>query len=123
MPTNPRDLVTLSATVFIDRADRTSARAAFDSAAKHMRTARQSVFIFPEGTRSHTTQPDMLAFKKGAFHLAVQAKVPIVPIVVANYANVLHLGTKTFTEGNIPVKGESWLEQRLWCIGETDDGS
>jgi 1-acyl-sn-glycerol-3-phosphate acyltransferase len=39
-----------------------------------------SVMMFPEGTRSRTGR--MLPFKHGAFVLALQAKVPVVPIVV-----------------------------------------
>jgi lysophosphatidate acyltransferase len=78
-----------SKTVFIDRANSKSARAAFDGAAKEMRTSRQSVFIFAEGTRSYSPTPMLLPFKKGAFHLAVQAQVPVVPAVCENYAHVL----------------------------------
>lgn len=98
-------IVSLSKTVFIDRGNRQTARIAFDRAAQQMRTDRQSVFIFAEGTRSHSTRAELLPFKKGAFHLAVKAQVPIVPIVVANYSNVLHLATRTFNQGSIPVKG------------------
>lgn len=93
----------LSKTVFIDRSNRATAVAAFDSAAKHMHSERQSVFIFPEGTRSYYSKPDMLPFKKGAFHLAIQAQVPIVPIVVANYSNVLNIRGKVFWKGRIPI--------------------
>lgn len=95
--------MTLSKTVFIDRANRTTARAAFDSAATTMRTQRQSVFIFPEGTRSYASQPTLLPFKKGAFHLAIQAGVPIVPIVVANYAHVLDVKKRAFHPGVVDV--------------------
>lgn len=95
----------LSKTVFIDRVNRTNARAAFDHAASQMQHLKQSVYIFPEGTRSYASTADLLPFKKGAFHVAVQAKVPIVPIVVANYSNVLHVQTRTFERGSIPVKG------------------
>lgn len=94
----------LSKTVFIDRTNRQNARAAFDGAAKTMRNDRQSVFIFAEGTRSYATKAELLPFKKGAFHLAVQAGVPIVPVVVGNYSNVLNLRKKVFTGGKIPVK-------------------
>jgi lysophosphatidate acyltransferase len=97
-----------SKTVFIDRANSKNARAAFDGAAKHIRDERQSVFIFPEGTRSYYDKPDLLPFKKGAFHLAVQAQVPIVPIVSSNYSNILNMkgGWKkwSFKSGRIPVK-------------------
>jgi lysophosphatidate acyltransferase len=97
-----------SKTVFIDRGNSKNARAAFDSAAQHMQTERQSVFIFPEGTRSYSLKPELLPFKKGAFHLAVQAQVPIVPVVAANYSDVLTMkgGWKKwhFRSGRIPVK-------------------
>lgn len=96
----------LSGTVFIDRANSQSARGAMAGAAEEMREHRQSVYMFPEGTRSYYTEPGFLPFKKGAFHLAVQAKVPIVPVVVANYSDVLGLKTWTFRGGKIRVKGE-----------------
>lgn len=41
---------------------------------------RVSVIIFPEGTRSPTA--DMLPFKDGAFRLALQAGVPILPLAL-----------------------------------------
>ena len=40
-----------------------------------------SVMIFPEGTRSPTR--DLLPFKDGAFRLAVEAGVPILPLVLS----------------------------------------
>ena len=43
--------------------------------------ARVSVMVFPEGTRSPTD--DLLPFKDGAFHLAVQAQAPLLPIAIA----------------------------------------
>ncbi len=46
---------------------------------KHLKKG-SSLMIFPEGTRSKTGEINM--FKEGAFHLALNAKVPIVPIVI-----------------------------------------
>lgn len=94
----------LSGTVFIDRSNRKSAIAAFDSAVKEIKRDRKSVWIFPEGTRSYYDKPDLLPFKKGAFHLAVQAGVPIVPVVVENYTHVLRVQERTFEPGVINVK-------------------
>jgi lysophosphatidate acyltransferase len=119
-----------SKTVFIDRANSKNARAAFDGAAKQIRDERQSVYIFPEGTRSYYQHADLLPFKKGAFHLAVQAQVPVVPIVVANYSHVLTMkgGWKKwkFNAGSIKVKvlrpikteglePDSVEEMSRWC--------
>ncbi len=42
---------------------------------------RVSVMIFPEGTRSPTDE--LLPFKDGAFALAVEAQVPVLPIAIA----------------------------------------
>ncbi|KAF2673636.1 acyltransferase-domain-containing protein [Microthyrium microscopicum] len=93
-----------SNTVFIDRANHTSALATFASAASHMTRDRQNVFLFPEGTRSYYDHPDLLPFKKGGFHLAIQAQVPIVPVVCANYTHVLNLKQLKFVGGRIPVR-------------------
>lgn len=84
-----------------------------------MQTERQSTFIFVEGTRSYSTKAELLPFKKGAFHLAVQAQVPIVPVVVANYSNVLNLKARIFNGGRVPVKGMFLALQQLcfrWCV-------
>lgn len=96
----------LSGTVFIDRGNSARAHEAFDKAAEEMRRCRQSVFIFPEGTRSYAEGPEMGAFKKGAFHLAVKAGVDIVPVVAANYCGVLNVRERRFRAGVIPVTGE-----------------
>lgn len=95
----------LSRTVFIDRANRETAVKAFDGAADEMRIHRQSVFIFPEGTRSYSDKPEMLSFKKGAFHLAVKAGVPIVPVVAENYSHILSPRNLRFEAGSIKIKG------------------
>lgn len=97
--------MTLSGTIFIDRVDRSQAMKAFEGAATAMKEKRQSVLIFPEGTRSYSAEPMLLPFKKGAFHLAVQAGVPIVPIVAENYSHVLNHKAKRFNSGTIRVKG------------------
>ncbi|KAI0180012.1 acyltransferase-domain-containing protein [Hypoxylon sp. FL1284] len=94
----------LSGTVFIDRKNSKDARSAMAGAASEIQKRKQSVYMFPEGTRSYTKDPELLPFKKGAFHLAVQAGVPIVPVVVANYSHVLYIKDFVFRSGKIPVK-------------------
>lgn len=99
--------MSLSGAVFIDRADRSLALKAFEGAAKTMRDLGQSVMLFPEGTRSYSAEPMLLPFKKGAFHLAVQAGADVLPVVAENYSKVLNLKAKRFNAGTIRVKGIS----------------
>ncbi|HUP65927.1 MAG TPA: lysophospholipid acyltransferase family protein [Thermoanaerobaculia bacterium] len=66
--------------VAIDRKDPVAARAGMEIAEKRIRDDGLSVFIFPEGTRNYGT---MRPFKKGAFHLARNTGIPIVPTVCA----------------------------------------
>lgn len=98
--------MSLSGSIFIDRASKTDARAAMAGAANQIQKKQQSVYMFPEGTRSYSKEPELLPFKKGAFHLAVQAQVPIVPVVVANYSHVLNVKDFVFNAGVIPMKGK-----------------
>ncbi|SZF06019.1 unnamed protein product [Blumeria hordei] len=99
----------LSGTVFIDRTNPHNARQAMAGAATEIQRHRQSVYMFPEGTRSYARDPILLPFKKGAFHLAVQAQVPLVPVVVANYSHLLDPSALIFRAGRIPIKGSAPL--------------
>ncbi|KAJ9645805.1 1-acylglycerol-3-phosphate O-acyltransferase [Coniosporium apollinis] len=111
----------LSKSVFIDRANRATARNAFDGAAEVMRKERQSVFIFPEGTRSYADSPMLLPFKKGAFHLAVKAQVPVVPVVVENYAHILNVKRRTFKAGTIRISVLPPIETTGLTPADVDD--
>lgn len=73
-------------TVFVDRADGKSAIKAMEPLVDAIKIEGKSICISPEGTRSLT--PKLEPFKKGAFHLAMQAGVPIVPIVIHNATDV-----------------------------------
>ncbi|WP_331828477.1 1-acylglycerol-3-phosphate O-acyltransferase [Candidatus Blochmannia sp. SNP] len=57
--------------------------------AKSIRTRDISIWVFPEGTRSFGK--GLLPFKIGAFHAAISAKVPIVPVCVSNTSNKIKL--------------------------------
>jgi putative phosphoserine phosphatase / 1-acylglycerol-3-phosphate O-acyltransferase len=76
----------LAGTVFIDRFNREKALEALRPALDALRHGI-SLVIAPEGTRSTTTRVG--PFKKGAFHIAMRAGVPIVPIVFRNALDAL----------------------------------
>jgi 1-acyl-sn-glycerol-3-phosphate acyltransferase len=72
--------------------DRTNRKSAFHSLARAAEAIRNgtSVMIFPEGTRS--TDGVLLPFKKGGFVMAVDAGVPIVPVVIAGTHAIMPKG-------------------------------
>jgi putative phosphoserine phosphatase/1-acylglycerol-3-phosphate O-acyltransferase len=76
----------MSGTVFIDRDNVKDPRRALEPAIEALE-AGKSVVIAPEGTRSKDGK--LGDFKRGAFHLAMQAGVPIVPIVIHNAIDAL----------------------------------
>lgn len=114
--------VALSGAVFVDRKNRKAAVQALEQAGDDMKKRgvsqdflqsrdpllspeQVSLWVFPEGTRSSLPEPTLLPFKKGAFHLAVQAQVPIVPIVCENYHRLFD-GKTRMEEGVLRVRGE-----------------
>lgn len=92
----------LGGNVGIDRQNKSSAISSL-SVAKTALEKGFSIVIFPEGTRSNTTTPSLLPFKKGAFHLSLQSGAEIVPVVCQNYSKVYHEPSMTFKSGEIVV--------------------
>ncbi|KAK1921308.1 1-acylglycerol-3-phosphate O-acyltransferase [Papiliotrema laurentii] len=93
----------LSGAVFVDRKNRTAAVDALEKAGEEMKRKGVSLWVFPEGTRSSTPDPILLPFKKGAFHLAVKAQVPIIPVVTENYHRLFD-GKTRMEEGSLKIR-------------------
>ena len=84
----------------IDRSNRKKAIRSLDLAAQKIRGGRP-VVLFAEGTR---TAGDKLApFKKGPFHLALAAQVPIVPVAIAGSSAVMPPSTLRIRPGDVHV--------------------
>jgi len=79
-------LLEMAGVVFVDRKSAADAIKAMEPLVDAIRRDGKSVCIAPEGTRTLT--PALGPFKKGAFHLAIQAGVPIVPVVIHNSGDV-----------------------------------
>ncbi|KAJ3413517.1 hypothetical protein HDV05_007900 [Chytridiales sp. JEL 0842] len=94
----------LAKDVLIDRGNRQSAIETMAKVAKEIQEKKIGLFLFPEGTRSYQTTNELLPFKKGAFYLAIQGQIPLVPIVVSSYHDVYCLRRQLFEGGEIRVK-------------------
>ncbi|GHJ88009.1 hypothetical protein NliqN6_4411 [Naganishia liquefaciens] len=95
--------MSLSGAVFVDRKNRKDAVQAMNVAGEDMKRQGVSLWIFPEGTRSSGPEPNLLPFKKGAFHLAVQAGVPIIPVVCESYHRLFD-GKTRMERGVLKIK-------------------
>ena len=80
----------LGGNVLVDRKNAYQARKALQKTTRVLQNDT-SIWIFPEGTRNASEQ--LLAFKKGAFHMSIEAGVPIVPVCVSRYAHRLNLNS------------------------------
>ena len=109
----------LGGVVFIDRADGKSAINAMQPLVEAMRKQGKSVVIAPEGTR--TVSPTMAPFKKGAFYLAMQAGVPIVPIVIHNAGDVAPKGDFVFRPATVEVTVLPPVETGAWSAQHMDE--
>jgi len=108
----------LAGTVFIDRANAASAIDAMQPLVDAMRNEGKCVVIAPEGTRS--VSPRLGAFKKGAFHLAIQAGVPVVPIVIHNAGDVAPKGDFVFRPATVEVDVLPPVDTGGWSAGTID---
>ena len=87
--------------VMLDRRNRDRAAASLKAAGDRLRREKLSVFIAPEGTRAAGGQVG--PFKLGAFHLAVEARVPIVPMVWHGAGRLLPLGAWHCRSGTVRI--------------------
>lgn len=79
----------LAGNIFIDRKNRSRSRVTMSSSTRALTAKNTSIWVFAEGTRNHGH--NLLPFKTGAFIMAIEAGVPIVPICVSSYAKNVDL--------------------------------
>lgn len=86
--------------IFIDRSSTAEALKTLNDAKAKIRNGT-SVIFFPEGTRSKTAK--LLPFKKGAFKMAFDLNLPILPITINGTDKVWPTGTASLFPGKIEV--------------------
>ena len=104
----------LAGVAFVDRGNSRQAREALEPAVRKLRDEGWSLAIAPEGTRSPT--PRLGRFKKGAFHIAMQAGVPMVPIVIHDAGEVMWRGHQTLRGGTVHVEVLEPVDTSDWTV-------
>jgi putative phosphoserine phosphatase/1-acylglycerol-3-phosphate O-acyltransferase len=104
--------------VFVDRADSKRAIEALKPAVDALKEGR-SLVIAPEGTRSLT--PRLGRFKKGAFHMAMQAGVPIVPVVFRNVLDAFPKDARIVRPATIEAIVLPPVDTTDWTVEEIDE--
>ncbi len=105
--------LSLTKHIKLERGHFGSIRKVYREAAQWLRRG-MSVFFFPEGTRSETTQ--IGDFRNGAFKLAIKERVPILPVVFKGTSTAIPrgswiFGVKTFAKLKILPAIETTLYQ------------
>jgi HAD superfamily hydrolase (TIGR01490 family) len=108
----------LADVAFVERGNSEQAREALAPAVEKLR-AGISLAISPEGTR--TVTPRLARFRKGAFHVAMQAGVPIVPVVIRNAGEIMWKGARTFRSGVVQVVVHEPVPTTGWTVDGLDD--
>ena len=87
--------------VKIDRFNQESAFDSISEAAQKMKNG-VSVMIFPEGTRSKDGR--IKSFKKGGFVMAVDAGVPIVPVIIRGTWSIMAKSSLRINRGDVEME-------------------
>lgn len=109
-------ILQLGGVAFIDRADAGRAIEQLAPVVKKIEEERFSLVVAPEGTRSAT--PRIGPFKKGPFHIAMNAGVPVVPVVLRNAGELMWRGAQLIKPGTVevrvlpPIDTSSWVPEK-----------
>ncbi len=99
----------LSGNIFIDRKNSSNSKVTMSASTQALTTKNKSIWVFAEGTRNRGK--NMLPFKKGAFKMAIEAGVPVVPICVSSYVSNMDLKRLRSVKAEIkvlpPIKTEN----------------
>ncbi len=109
----------LAGVAFVDRGNTAQAKQALEPAVRKVREEGYSLAIAPEGTRTPT--PRLAQFKKGAFHIAIQAGVPMVPIVLRNSGEVMWRGAQIVHPGQVEVAVLPPIDTSEWTAETVAD--
>ncbi len=85
----------------VERRNPMQSQAAVDAAAVELGRGH-SFLVFPEGTRSRTSE--LLPFKKGSFIMAIKAQVPVVPVAIRGGRSAMARGSAIIRPAGVEVR-------------------
>lgn len=108
-------------TILIDRGSGSARKAAqaLQPIVDAMQNEGYSVMLAPEGTRTRGQLNSVGPFKRGAFHMAMAAGVPVVPIVIRNALDIAAHGQGAMRPGTVdvcvlpPISMEDWTRRNM----------
>ncbi|RUO20012.1 1-acyl-sn-glycerol-3-phosphate acyltransferase [Aliidiomarina iranensis] len=105
----------LAGNILIDRKNSSRAHGTIGTAVSAIKKNALSIWMFPEGTRSYGR--GLLPFKTGAFHTAVQAQVPVVPVCMSSTHEKIKLNRwnngKIIIEMATPVNTDTYTRENV----------
>lgn len=104
--------------ISIDRGDRAKAIESLAVARRKLEQDRPTVIMFPEGTRSNSGE--LKAFKKGAFLLALQTGVEIVPAAIIGSHEIMPKGKWSIRKGTVTVRFGQPIEVSGMSVDDRD---
>ena len=93
----------LAGNVLINRGDGRKAKGSLDAGIDAVKRRKVSIAIFPEGARNRDAV-GFLPFKRGGFQMAIDAQVPVVPVVIQSFKHVYDKEARHMRSGTVQVK-------------------
>lgn len=87
--------------VWVDRSDAESRRISIEKLIRFLNQGI-SIVVAPEGTRNNSAET-LLPFQKGAFRLAVETQIPILPMAVIGADKIMSRGSLLLAPGKVRV--------------------
>ncbi len=102
--------------------DRNRLKSRYDSFVNSRRAidAGKSLVFYPEGGIYTKNAPEMVSFKDGAFRLAIEKQIPIVPVTIPYNWIILPPNEFLLRQGNVRVIFHEPVETKGMTLGDTD---
>ncbi len=103
--------MTAAGTIKVDRSNREKALKSIETAIETIKKG-VSIIVFPEGTRSH--DGEIHKFKKGAFVMAINGEIPIVPVTISGARYILKKHSMKLKPGKVKIEISDPVDPSLY---------